>query len=229
MNKINRKPKPECLVENAQKWTKDLIEKRKTKPDYWYWQIYKKEKVEHLLTPILSEMTNNHCSYCGLFSLEKNVGGGSIDHFKPKSTFPELAFEWTNLFIACPECQKLKGSDFPKRNLIKFDDIEYDFENWFDIEWKTGKIIANPDKTEKEQSIAQTTIDWLGINKGSRPKARNDELEKYNGNSITDIWRWSYPYFLERGKICRVGKWTFTHRPLTGTHVNLSAHTALPD
>ncbi len=203
MNKINRNKveKPDCLKEKLVEWTEHYIKKRKVNKNYWYWQKYNSKKVEHILTPILSELTNFHCSYCGIFPLKQDVGGRSIDHFKPKSKYPNLAFEWTNLFIACPVCQNIKGSKFPEDiEPLKFDNCHYDFDYWFEIDWTIDKnhIIPNKDRSKQEQEKAKETIDWLGLNNGDKPESRFIELQKFNGSNI-DINQWSYPFFLERG------------------------------
>ena len=198
MNKINRTKIPECLREKAEEWTADLIEKRKTKARYWYWHKYKKQKVSQLLSEELSEMTNFHCSFCGIYPLKQFAGGRSIDHFKPKTKFPEKAFDWNNLFISCSDCQNIKGGNFPDIEPIKPDNPNYNFDYWFKINWENNFIIPNTLRTLSEQNIAQKTINWLGLNKGERPDARNDELEKYRSSDISNVQKWSYPYFLER-------------------------------
>ncbi len=204
MNKIRRNKviKPDCLERNAEAWTNHYIKQRKSNNNYWNWHTDNYERVERILTPILSNISNFHCSYCGIYPLKQNVGGRSIDHFKPKSEFPELAFEWTNLFIACPDCQNIKGNNYPLEiEPLKPDSCHYHFDYWFEIDWTINKnyIIPNKDRNDTEKKIAQETINWLGLNKGDRPDVRYDELEKYKDSSVTDIWRWSYPYFLERG------------------------------
>jgi len=203
MNRINRNSieKPECLKTKAQSWTDDFILKRQNNPKYWNWHKYKKEKVEDILANILSGLTTFHCSYCGISPLKQKVGGRSIDHFKPKAIFPILAFEWKNLFIACTDCQKIKGGKYPTNTEpLKPDSCHYHFDYWFEIDWTKNHIIPNKDRSSEEQETAQTTIDWLGLNDGDRPQARFDELEKYNGSEIVDDMKWSYPFFLERGK-----------------------------
>ncbi len=203
MNKLDRKKvdKPDCLTKMSKKWTADFKQKREKQPNYWNWHQYKKEKVEHLLMKELSEMSDYHCSYCGIFPLKKDVGGRSIDHFKPKSKFPDLSFDWTNLFASCPDCQRIKGSDYPiEFDALKPDSDNYNFRYWFRIDWTNNHIIPNPERTENEQYIAKETIKWLGLNDGERPQARYDELVKYNSSSTKDIWKWSYPFFLELGR-----------------------------
>ncbi len=203
MNKLNRKVfvKPECLKKKAKLWTDEFIDKRKTNLKYWNWHVYKNVKVDAILANILSELSNFHCSYCSIFPLKQSVGGRSIDHFKPKSKFEDLAFEWTNLFIACPDCQKIKGGNFPNIEPLKPDSCRYHFDYWFEIDWTINKnhIIPNKDRNPQEQLIAQETINWLGLNDGDRPDARFDELMKFKSSDLVDVNNWSYPFFLERG------------------------------
>jgi len=200
MNKIERTKieRPECLVKKSKDWTKKLIEKRKIKKNYWNWHRYNNKNVEHILIENLSVLTNFCCSYCGIYPLMQNVGSRSIDHFKPKSKFPELAFEWTNLFVVCEDCQKIKKDSYPQIEPIKPDNLEYDFDYWFEINWKNNFIEPNKIRNDTEKNIAQTTIEWLGLNKGFRPKIRFEELKKYKKNANLDIEIYSYKYFLER-------------------------------
>ena len=203
MNKIDRSisPKPACLIDKADEWRDNFIKKIKKAPSYWNWHQYNKEKVVDILTKGLSIISHFHCSYCGIFPLKQSVGGRSIDHFKPKSKFPELAFEWENLFIACSDCQQIKGNNYPSLPPLKPDHPNYKFDYWFKINWVNNHIVPRASLTAEEQAIAQATLDWLGLNKGERPTARFDELEKFNNNTIKNVLKWSYPYFLEAGKI----------------------------
>ena len=35
-----------------------------------------------------------------------------IEHYRPKSKYPKLTFEWSNLGLACPKCNTKKGDEF---------------------------------------------------------------------------------------------------------------------
>jgi uncharacterized protein (TIGR02646 family) len=51
------------------------------------------------------------CMYC-----EDNEGA-DIEHFWPKSTYPDKAFSWTNYLLACPHCNSnYKRALFPMTN-----------------------------------------------------------------------------------------------------------------
>lgn len=51
----------------------------------------------------------NKCCYCE----SQLVGGADIDQFRPKSVYRRLAWDWRNLYLACPICNRSKGGRFP--------------------------------------------------------------------------------------------------------------------
>lgn len=55
-----------------------------------------KRELRQLLTSMASGL--ERCMYC------EDGHGTEIDHFYPKAPFPEKAFVWTNLLLACSEC-----------------------------------------------------------------------------------------------------------------------------
>jgi len=63
----------------------------------------------------LKIMFSGKCAYCE--SHITHIGFGHIEHFRPKSKFPELCFEWDNLLLGCEICNgKYKGDKFPESN-----------------------------------------------------------------------------------------------------------------
>ncbi len=51
------------------------------------------------------------CCYCGVKAFSPQMV--DIEHFKPKSLYPDLANDISNLLIACRECNISKGAAFP--------------------------------------------------------------------------------------------------------------------
>ncbi|MFQ5637006.1 MAG: retron system putative HNH endonuclease, partial [bacterium] len=87
----------------------------------------------------LKIMFHGKCAYCE--SKITHIDYGQIDHFKPKSKYPELTFEWTNLLLACGICNGpvYKGNSFPEAeeggplvNPCSDDPIE-NFEFFYDV------------------------------------------------------------------------------------------------
>ncbi|MCC6390465.1 MAG: hypothetical protein IT167_07670 [Bryobacterales bacterium] len=51
--------------------------------------------------------SRERCVYC----LDSH--GADIEHFWPKTPFPERMFLWPNLLLCCTECGRMKGERFP--------------------------------------------------------------------------------------------------------------------
>ncbi len=60
----------------------------------------------------LVKMSYHKCSYCE--SAIGHRGEGQVEHFKPKSLFPSLAYEWDNYFLACGGCNRPKSNKWPR-------------------------------------------------------------------------------------------------------------------
>ena len=60
----------------------------------------------------LMEMQNSKCSYCERYIPPRGLGR-QVEHFRPKSAFPEFRYSWTNLLVACPTCNGNKLEQFP--------------------------------------------------------------------------------------------------------------------
>lgn len=55
----------------------------------------------------LKRETSAKCAYCEGFV--EDVSFPHVEHIRPKSKFPELAHEWSNLTTACERCNVAKG------------------------------------------------------------------------------------------------------------------------
>lgn len=64
--------------------------------------------------PYLRDDFGYACVYCGI---HENESGGprffTVEHYRPKSRFPELRNEYGNLLYACAVCNGYKGDDWP--------------------------------------------------------------------------------------------------------------------
>lgn len=95
---VKRTAKPKVLIKNEIKWTM-AIKAAKTKE-----QLKKAvEKYKHAeIKQSLLEMFHDKCAFCE--SKIITVDYGDIEHFQPKSKFPELAVTWANLLLSCKRC-----------------------------------------------------------------------------------------------------------------------------
>ena len=55
----------------------------------------------------LNKTYHGKCAFCETWSEEWHV-----EHYRPKSLYPWLAFSWDNLLVACARCNKFKGNRF---------------------------------------------------------------------------------------------------------------------
>ena len=117
---VNRPPAPPVLTRNADRWLTELQHILSNPPSQeaefkkWKAQIKKcQNKYQHKEIKIaLEKMFCGKCAYCE--SKVKVVTYGDIEHFYPKSHYPDKTFTWENLLFSCPVCNEgHKGDKFP--------------------------------------------------------------------------------------------------------------------
>lgn len=120
MIRITRGDKPKILADNETQWTSDYLEKvsafaiapnsenKKSKAKAE--AKYKHSRIKEALKVAFS----GKCAYCESHIV--HVDYGDIEHFRPKSKFPELCFRWENLLLSCGICNGTahKGDHFPE-------------------------------------------------------------------------------------------------------------------
>ena len=123
------------------------------------------ENFKNCIKPTLLQMSENHCSYCDEHFY--NSGNLLVEHFQNKNVFPELKFEWENLFVACGSCNSHKRDSLYSENpkSIKPDEPDYCFDKYFGFDSYNGKIIAKDNR-------AKLTIDFLNLNNEHNTEAR---------------------------------------------------------
>lgn len=202
----NRPAAPPCLTEitrNKNKW--GAVENQvawglqyeakinnPNKSNKFTWAKYKNVEVNKLIIGDLMFMTQNHCSFCDGYPLKQM--GATIEHFRPKSLFPQHSYLWINLFYCCNACQK-KGERFDNR-LLKPDVVGYNFFNFF-ICRNNGQAIfiePNPRATQNEQQSAIITIELYGLNDSDRPEDRFRVWIQYNDSNNPVIDEFAYRF-----------------------------------
>lgn len=148
------------------------------------------------MVALLSEMTQKHCSFCDAFPMGCRIPY-TIEHFRPKTKFPLLAYQWKNLFLCCGLCQQ-KGDAFDER-LLKPDDAGYHFDHYFVINWDTGELMPNAGGSDENQMRALITIKLFRLNENGKPQDRLEELDNWLCSQKRDINRYAYRFFIQRG------------------------------
>ena len=116
----------------------------------------------------LSHCFLGKCGYCEMRcnEVESPSKAPTVDHFRPLSKFPDLAYEWSNWVFACVRCNREKGNLWPDTGYIDPCALPVDErpESYLDIDDRTGEVIAKSGLPEAGKSKAQNTIDDIGLN-----------------------------------------------------------------
>ena len=122
-----------------------------------------------LLKKLVDECFRGICYVC-----ESNYHGFEVDHFYPKSSYPEKENDWRNLFRICPSCNKIKSqrvNSVPAEEILNCceDDVENAISLYLDSE---ENIII--EKNESSVKVLNTLRFLSRIYNGEG--SRNEEL-----------------------------------------------------
>lgn len=180
MIKLSRGLKPKILTENEQNWTSSLNE---AVSQYGSYSNIPKEAKEKLLIhyrhndikePLFSSSLQK-CAFCETKPGES--GNIEVEHFAPKSIYPNLAFDWDNFLPACRKCNGTKDDhDCLKQPIVN--PYEIDPEKIFHY---TDIKIAALDNDYKE--MGNLTIKVCGLNSVRLMKPRAQILVSLHGFS----------------------------------------------
>lgn len=116
--------------------------------------------------------TRERCMYCG------DSHGTDIEHFWPKTPYPERMFRWPNLLLCCTECGRFKGDRFPVENgePMLVDPTADDPWRHLDFDPGTGNIAARFDAQANDWSArGMKTVEVLQLD---RREALNASYKK---------------------------------------------------
>lgn len=97
MHSVERSPEPEFL------------ERMRTEKTTWD-DLDTSDRV--LIRGALAQDFERTCAYCER-DLDLSTGQAIVEHFRPRSRFPDLTFDWLNLIYACRRCNDAKGNSWP--------------------------------------------------------------------------------------------------------------------
>ena len=190
MRKQIRPAEPAILIEHGTRWTQQWIELRKRNPAAQFsWYVVNGEPANVLLMPFLRDMTQEHCAFCDAFPFSDR-SPETIEHFRPKSLFPEVAYHWVNLYYCCARCQGEKGGQWDDR-LLSPDAPDYSFERYFFFEFTTGALRPNPQATKEDQDRARETIRIYNLDEPKR-KARKLVMRDWRNDPAKNIDEFGY-------------------------------------
>ncbi len=199
MRKQSRGAAPEFLASKWEEWGLAWEENlTKDKRSAWNWRQLDNEKVNLKLLPPLKLQAGNHCSFCDACPVSP-PSNETIEHFRPKSKFPRLAWQWENLYFCCDFCQGRKSEKW-EPELLAPDQLGYAFADYFYPDYTTGKIEVRPDISTEMQKSAECTLLLYGLNHPRHLPCRLDAQERRSALQEWDINRFPYRDFLEAGE-----------------------------
>ena len=203
---VKRTSTPGILKKNADKWLKKLQEAIKERQE----AIIALEKIEESPKPIkkeieaakkkvdnaqnkynprirngenpvkqpLYDMFSSKCAFC-----ERNVelSSGRIEHFRPKSQYVDLTFDWNNFLYSCEVCnnRQNKGSKFPldcdgTQLLINPTDEDCDIYEYLEFYWDKETKLASVVGKDGRGKVVQEILD---LNRKDLMKHRSGKLK----------------------------------------------------
>ena len=206
MDKLFRNVPPICLTDKikgeaiflrkGKAWLTEYSTNKNSKA--FAWGSFKKSKRSDQIIAALALISDEHCFYCDAKWVRKGNIEPEIDHFCPKTVKPLKAFYYPNLFLCCGSCNRYKSNRFHRRSLIKLDEVSYNFDDYFFIDFATGKVRVRPDISLQDRYKARFTLTIYGINLDSRPESRLMELKAYEDSVNKNLLDYSFRYYISR-------------------------------
>jgi uncharacterized protein (TIGR02646 family) len=168
MHSVRRGPAPPGLQAVRKKFTPAWVR-------YYRDTVGSKPKDDRWRTfqPHLSNAFFHICGYC------EEICKGDVDHFQPKSHYPEGVYKWSNWVLACPFCNNSKGERWPSGGFVNPCESSATGrpEAHFVFDMLTGEILARPGLRPGDRLRAVNTRDVLKLNNYHHLKIRVEWLE----------------------------------------------------
>lgn len=122
------------------------------------------------------------CAYCEKKLLDQK---SDVEHYRPKSIYYNLSFEWDNLLLSCGMCNSCKGNQFPlkggalpnplntKEEPLLLNPYRDDPEQYFG--YNMGEIFALDTLSNTDYEKAEKTIDTVKLNRPDLKTKRKEE------------------------------------------------------
>ena len=165
MRWIDRGPAPSTVAGYSRQFTQGWVDYFRNslggRPTDSYWREFR---------PEMGSRTNDICWYCERKCDAESEYGGlapTVDHFRPLSRYPELAYDWGNWVFSCQQCNVTKENRWPKEGYVDpcADDATERPEHYFSYDPKEAAVIV-PKKglSETARIRAERTINHLHLN-----------------------------------------------------------------
>lgn len=164
MIKLNKIGIPNSLKDHKDTWTNELMEYVDRGED-----IPKRLKNKYNQDDVkeqLKKETYGKCMFCE--STIGHIAYEHIEHYRPKSKYPRLTFDWSNLGLACPICNIKKGEEFDEQYPI----VNPYIDNPEDYLLFLGTMVIHK-SNNKRGEITETLLE---LNRPELMEARKDRI-----------------------------------------------------
>jgi uncharacterized protein (TIGR02646 family) len=129
--------------------------------EYDFPPIWRKVKAVKIA---LSAMSDGHCAFCQ--GCVDDNPPGPVEHFKPKSIFPMLAYEIDNYFLSCTPCNLAKSGKWPESGAyLRPDNGDPSRRLAFN---ERGRVTAAHNDIDAKRTIEDFGLDRVGLRKRRR-------------------------------------------------------------
>ncbi|MCE2457497.1 MAG: HNH endonuclease [Dehalococcoidia bacterium] len=166
MRWIDRGPEPDRVEAYAREYTQGWVsyfpDRVGSRPTDSFWREFRSR---------LGECSYGMCWYCERrcdSAAEVGDRAATLDHFRPLSRFPSLAYDWSNWVFSCRRCNVDNKQDlWPDSGYVDpaAADVLQRPEHYFDYDMRTHEVVPRNDLTGNERQRAFDTIHDLGLNK----------------------------------------------------------------
>ncbi len=169
---IEPKPEPPDFAERVRRPGTTFLEKV-PHPNTKQWE--NKEYWRKSL-PDMRKLYNMICAYSSHWI---SLGGHSIDHFVPRASRPDLAYEWNNFRYVFSKFNARKGI----QDILDPFQLEPD---WFILDFDTFMVKPNPSLAPEQKAAVQHTIDTLKLSEDEDCiELRQDYVKWFRAGEIT--------------------------------------------
>ncbi|MBO1058514.1 MAG: TIGR02646 family protein [Dolichospermum sp. JUN01] len=197
---VTRTSTPDILKQKANTWLKELqeaiidLEKIENSPKPIKKEIEAAKKkvdkaqnkynpgIRNGINPVkqpLYDMFYGKCAFC---ERKVELSAGRIEHFRPKSQYVNLTFDWNNFLYSCEVCnnRQNKGSKFPldcdgTQLLIDPTDEDCDIYQYLEFYWDKETKLASVVGKDGRGKVVQEILD---LNRKDLREHRTKELNK---------------------------------------------------
>lgn len=150
--------------------------------------IYKNARTTVWFEPIVAalKLMAGASGCCMLCSRNE---ASNIEHYRPKTHFPQLAMQWDNFLWACSICNQAKGEKFPPdtmsggRILNPVDENPWEFLFIDEVGLLTARYLPGKGVFDAR---ARSTIEVVELNRDGLPFSRKRRL--FNLREQTRLW-----------------------------------------